>query len=260
MLAGGCAARRSALPAVCLHFPLFNGGSLVCEAQLHGLIVNQSIPCEHAWPNACRLVIFLPQVPQGGKGTRKRSNCRTYASHQSRWQMEEPRRRSQPERRLPSSNSPSLKTLVSDLFHDDCLGCILAQAGILLAVCLESFLCVLFLMILLNAHAISACNRDNNREWVIQRAIRSIAGPLIKINVMTADYSHCFHNSLSVPMTFSRFLREYCGRFHFRRDTVELFIPEGYRYCWPVGVVLGKSMACNLLVQGAGARVETGTT
>lgn len=64
MLAGGCAARRSELPAVCLHFTLFNVGSLVCEAQLHDLIVNQSIPCEHACPNACRLVIFYPNCPR----------------------------------------------------------------------------------------------------------------------------------------------------------------------------------------------------
>lgn len=63
MLAGGGAARRSGLPAVCLHFSLFNVGSLVCEAQLHGLIVNQSIPCEHACPYACWLVIFYPNCP-----------------------------------------------------------------------------------------------------------------------------------------------------------------------------------------------------
>lgn len=63
MLAGGCAACRSDLPAVCLHFTLFNVGSLVCETQLHAIIVNQSIPCEHACSNACRLVIFYPNCP-----------------------------------------------------------------------------------------------------------------------------------------------------------------------------------------------------
>lgn len=121
MLARSCAARRSQLPAVCLHFTLFNVGSPVCEAQLHGLNVNQSIPCERECSNKCRLVIFLPKLPQGGWGTCKRSSRRTYASHQSRWQMEEPRRRSEVREgggHLPSSNSPSLES--------DCLGCILA--------------------------------------------------------------------------------------------------------------------------------------
>lgn len=59
MLAGSCAAGRSPLPAVCLHFSLFNVGSPVCEAQLHGLNVNQSIHCERECSNKCRLVIFL---------------------------------------------------------------------------------------------------------------------------------------------------------------------------------------------------------
>lgn len=80
MLAGGCAARRSELPAVCLHFTLFNVGSLVCEAQLHGLVVNQSIPCEHACPNKCRLVIFYPNCP---RVVRERVNAPTVGHTQA---------------------------------------------------------------------------------------------------------------------------------------------------------------------------------
>lgn len=63
MLAGGCASCCSELPAVGLHFTLFNVGSLVCETQLHALFVNQSIPYEHACSNACRVVIFYPNCP-----------------------------------------------------------------------------------------------------------------------------------------------------------------------------------------------------
>lgn len=248
MLAGGCAARRSELPAVCLHFTLFNVGSLVCEAQLHDLIVNQSIPCEHACPNACRLVIFYPNCP---RVIRERVNAPTVGHTQAislndRWRN--PGGGVWGGGRLSSSNSPSLQMLVSDLFLYGCLGCISAFSDATgksssrysarglpqtLPVCA-------FFMILLNAYTILACNRDNNSEWVIRIAISSIAGFIIRINIMMLSCSHCFHKNFSVLMTFGRFLRKYWRRFHFRGDTAELFIPEGYRCCGLVGAVFRK--------------------
>lgn len=154
MLAGGCAARRSELPAVCLHFTLFNVGSLVCEAQLHGLVVNQSIPCEHACPNKCRLVIFYPNCP---RVARERVNAPTVGHTQAislddRWRNPGGGVRGRETFaffKLSINTGVWVRFVLSmaalAAFRLSLMLCVRAQAGILLAVCLERFLCVLFL-------------------------------------------------------------------------------------------------------------------
>lgn len=149
MLAGGCAARRSELPAVCLHFSQFNVGSLVCEAQLHGLVVNQSIPCEHTCPNKCRLVIFYPNCP---RVVRERVNAPTVGhtraiSLDDRWRN--------PGRGVRAETSQTLhhyRRLSQICFSMAALAAFRfslmlrgrAQAGILPAVGLKHFLCAFF--------------------------------------------------------------------------------------------------------------------
>lgn len=60
MLANGCSACRCVLPVVCLHFSLFNLGSLVCESQLPSLLIRASPLNMSACYNVGRVVIFYP--------------------------------------------------------------------------------------------------------------------------------------------------------------------------------------------------------
>lgn len=98
MLASGCAACRCELPVVCLHFTLFNLGSMVCESQLASLLIRASPLNMSACHNACWLVILYPKCPWVVRGCS--CHCQRYAGHQSLWQKEKQRRRRSGDRDL----------------------------------------------------------------------------------------------------------------------------------------------------------------
>lgn len=119
MLAGGCAARRSELPAVCFStLPCLMWAAWCVRLSCMASLLIRASPVNMACPNKCRLVIFYPNCP---RVVRERVNAPTVGhtraiSLNDRW-----RNPGGGVRAETSPNSPSLQMIESDLFLYGCI-------------------------------------------------------------------------------------------------------------------------------------------